>query len=240
MSISFDAAYMRNYQAYQQAIAKAGASATSAVFSIQADEAAAAEESGDAAEAVQSLDEFKKDFYAFIDSVSIHPSQAQARRSVVIHDGAFEKMMNDPELKAKVEEQIKQDFAGDFGIATPAWTVASFDENGVYSGSAGGSAYLDQYNAVSANAFWSRDPVDGLGVSKMFGASSEKAEKKARKEKKREQMEQLLDHLAEKRRLQAQLSQELYYNKFNQRGDRVDMGTSQPTVQPISMFDVPL
>lgn len=152
----------------------------------------------------QTLEEFKKEFYAWLDTVPIHPSQANAAHSVSIHDKAFEKMMNDPEYKAEVEALIKREFSANF-VASPAFTTMRFDAAGVYTGTAGGSAYWGEYVKESQDAFWTNN--GGSGKSE----ASERADAKRTKQKK---LDELLDKLAEDRRLRSRDAAEDYYYRF--------------------------
>lgn len=150
----------------------------------------------------QTLEEFKKEFHAWISTVPIHPSQAGAAHSVSIHDKAFEKMMNDPEYKAEVEALIKREFSANFA-APPAFTTMRFDAEGVYTGTAGGSAYWGEYETESSGAFWTNSG----------GKSEAEARADARREK-RKKLDDLLDRLAEDRRLRNKDAAEDYYYRF--------------------------
>lgn len=151
----------------------------------------------------KTLEEFKKEFYAWIDTVPIHPSQAGAAHSVSIHDKAFEKMMNDPEYKAEVEALITREFGAAFAV-TPAFTTMRFDAEGVYTGTAGGSAHWGSYNRESSDAFWTSS---GSGKSE----AQERAEARRTKRKK---LDELMSELAADRRQRNKDAAQDYYHRF--------------------------
>ncbi len=188
MSMSISASYYQNYQAHQTAAKKENS--LSAQLSIAA--SIDVSETEDAPK--QTLAEFKKEFAQFIDSVPIHPSQAKASQSISIHDNVFEKMMNDPEYKAEIENMVREQLGASFSPADPAFCTMRPDANGVYTGSAGGSFHMDKFEAQSADAFWNR-----------------KAKDKAAKKKADEQ--KLLEQLTDKRRQQQDYLQDLFANK---------------------------
>lgn len=188
------------------------------------------EEAAAAAEQAPTLEEFKREFMALIDAMPIHPSQAGARQSISIHDKAFEKMLEDPEFAEGILEQIRSDLAADYGIASPAFCTMRFDENGVYSGSSGGSFHMDKFERESADAFWRREPVTG---STGYGKSTKEVEEESRREK-REKLEELLDILAQKRRTQARNLQESYHSRF--RSGEGGYSFESEFISPISTF----
>lgn len=127
ISLSISASYFQHYQAYQTAAKKeSSASVTASVEVSETEEAPK-----------QTLEEFKKEFSKFIDSVPIHPSQAKASLSISIHDNVFEKMMEDPEYKAEIENMVREQLGASFSPADPAFCTMRLDANGEYTGSGG-------------------------------------------------------------------------------------------------------
>lgn len=66
--------------------------------------------------APQTIDDVKKEFYDYLDSLAISPSLARTPLSVNIPDAAFEKMLADPEYKQKMKDLCARD------LCDPAWT----------------------------------------------------------------------------------------------------------------------
>lgn len=155
-----------------------------------------AQATGESVAAEQTLADYKSAFLARIDTIPIHSSQVGARQSISIPDALFEKMLADPELAGQVFSQIEADLTADF-VVPPAFTTMRFDENGVYSGSAGGSAHMSAFERESADAIWRREPVSEL--EKNAKKRAEAAEKDE-KEKKRKELAELLVTLAVQRR----------------------------------------
>ncbi|MCD8351658.1 MAG: hypothetical protein LUC93_13710 [Planctomycetaceae bacterium] len=154
--------------------------------------------------ASKALDAFKKEFHDWIDTVPVHSSQANALMSITIDDKAFEKMMVDSDFKQEVQDLIVRQLGTEFTIP-PAFTTMRIDENGVYSGTAGGSAHLDWFANESRNAFWTRGQYDDKDTS------GDKADAKRDKRKK---MEELLGKLAVERRLRRLDAAESYFYRF--------------------------
>ena len=148
--------------------------------------------------ATLTLAQYKQAFLEKIDAMPIHPSQAGAQQSISIAEALFAKMQADPELEQQVLDQIKADLGANFAVS-PAFTTMRFDENGVYSGTAGGSAYMDRFEQESADAFWRRDPSQAEKKAEKRAEEQRKVEKK----KKREALEKLLNDLALQRRQHA-------------------------------------
>lgn len=145
----------------------------------------------------QSLDEYKQKIAAAISAMPIHPSQANARQSVSIHDNAFEKMMNDPELEGKILGELQESFAADFSPCDPAYCHISYDAEGQYNGWSAGSFWGDEYETKSADAFWKKDGDN----------AAEKAVDKRREER------QLLDELLEKRQARLEDMRASFFEK---------------------------
>ena len=96
------------------------------------------------------------------------------------------------------------------------------DADGVYSGSAGGSAHLGAFEASSSDAFWRRDPT----TSK----KEKRAEKRAQEEKirkERESLEKFLQQLADSRK---QMNSALHAKDAG-------MPVSYPTKPVMSLFE---
>lgn len=231
-TISTSMSYIQSILSYQQAAGRKSISAESAQITFEV-----SEEIGEAEDKQQTLEEFKQEFYKFIDSVPIHPSQAGARHSVSIHDKAFEKMMNDPEFKAEVEGLIRREFSGDFSIASPAFCTMRFDENGVYTGTAGGSAHMGKFETEAADAFWRKEPAAGtqnVDQDSFWKRDSKKSAKEKAKEK-REEMDKLLERLAEKRQQHADILQENYLKQFHP--GYYGSTVKHAVTQPVSLLD---
>ncbi|MCD8139502.1 MAG: hypothetical protein LUE17_06960 [Planctomycetaceae bacterium] len=150
------------------------------------------------------LDAFQKEFHDWLDTVPVHISQSNALMSITIDDKAFEKMMVDADFKQEVQDLIVRQLGAEFAVP-PAFTTMRIDENGVYSGTAGGSAHLGWFANESRNAFWTR------GQHGERDTSADKAEAKRNKRKK---LEELLGKLAEDRRLRRLDAAENYFYRF--------------------------
>lgn len=66
--------------------------------------------------ASQTVDDVKKEFYAYLDSLPISPGLARTPLSVNITEAAFEKMLADPEYKQKMKDLCARD------LCDPAWS----------------------------------------------------------------------------------------------------------------------
>lgn len=191
-------------QIQQQILAQAKQNAAASSSTTEADAAA---ESAAAEQQPKTLEEFKKDFYEYINSIPLHPSQQNARHSISISDQAFQKMMDDPEYKAEVEYILEREMGANFAVP-PAFTTMTWDANGEYSGTAGGSAHMDKFETLSSDAFWKREP------------GTDEASKRADK---RKEIDKLLEELLARR--QQQLS-DLRDNFFGLMGDTAKTGYS--------------
>ena len=178
--------------------------ARGATFTIATASMVAATESDETVPASQTIEEYKQDFMAKIQAISIHPSQAGARQSISIADGLWAKMQADPELEKQVLAQIESDLTAAFAVE-PAFTTMRFDENGVYAGTAGGSAHMAHYEREAADAFWKRGSAPATGSS---SKDDEAKARKAQRKERREKTEKLLDELAAQRRQAYQAAQE--------------------------------
>lgn len=177
-------------------------------------------------EAGFTLDEYKSAFLEKIDSMTIHPSQAGARQSISIAEELFAKMRADPELEQRVLSEIEEGLGANFAVP-PAFCTMRFDENGVYSGTAGGSAYMDAFEKEASDAFWRREPASASVVK------SDKDTEKTRREEKREKakmLEEYLYELAVQRRLDRQAMQTSYRDVVRGEADYVVGPT--PVVKP--------
>lgn len=193
MNISLtQSSYFANYGI--SAARKAAASFSETVQTIQAAPEAAAV-------VPQSIDEYKQAFMAKIEAIAIHPSQTGARQSISIAEGLWTKMQADPELEQQVLSQIESDLSANF-VVSPAFTTMRFDENGVYSGTAGGSAHMASYERESSDAFWRREPTSVR--EEKNDAQTRREERKERRKK----MDELLDELAAQRRLTLRAAQD--------------------------------
>ena len=192
--------YSQKYAYMARQFATAASGETVRAENAAAIIAAATVSSAAPAEAPQtSLEDYKREFYGKIDAMPIHPSQAGTRQSISIAPELFDKMRNDPELEQKVLTQIEADLAANY-VVSPAFATMRFDADGEYSGSAGGSAYMGEFEKEASDAFWRREPS---GKAQDLKALDEKRAEEKRREKKlqeRQQMEELLNSLAEQRR----------------------------------------
>ncbi len=180
----------------------------------------------------QTLDQFKSDFFAWLDTVPIHPSQANAHHSVSIHDNVFQKMMDDPEYNQKIRDDLVGGFAADYSIAGPAFSYSSWDENGEYHGASGGSAHLGKYEAMSSGANWKKD---GISIRKEAEAKEEEKALAEKKAKRKAEMEEYLNELALQRRQIASQSREKFSNYMS--GTYQTPTTKPITPTPMSLFE---
>lgn len=185
----------------------------------------------------RTLEEFKREFYEAIDSLPMHPSQAGAHHSISIHEKAFEKMMADEGLREEILEQIRINFAGDYTIAPPAFTTIRFDENGAFSGTAGGSAHMGVFVRESADAFWRKDSV-APGANRKSEARAADERRKEKKAKEKKVLDELLDRLARNRRLASRQSGELYRERFDpEYGGQANIPAPEPLSSLTSILD---
>ena len=199
----------------------------SAFAAVMLHAAAGAGESGEVVmeDAGLSLEEYRKAFLEKIDSMAIHPSQTGARQSISIAEELFAKMQSDPELEREVLSQIEEGLGANFAVP-PAFCTMRFDENGVYSGTAGGSAHMGAFEEESADAFWRREPSSST-------AGTDREAEKMRREEKREKakkLEKYLHELAVQRRLDRQAMQTDYRNVLEGEADYIEGPT--PVVKP--------
>ena len=183
--------------------------------------AASAEAEDKAAAPALSLDEYKQAFHAKIDSYAIHPSLSGMRQSITIAPELYEKMMNDPELEAKVLGQIEETLTTAWpypAIGAPAFCATSFDADGEYSATSGGSAHLGKFEAMSANAAWRYEPT--ASVATAMSKDDEKSAEAA-KVKKKKKIEELLNNLAQQRRENMRAMQDAYRKKVSGEADYV-------------------
>ncbi|MCC8108392.1 MAG: hypothetical protein LIQ30_04955 [Planctomycetes bacterium] len=208
-----------------------GATTASASVTISASTGtAAADSAADTQE--QTLEQFKSDFFAWLDSVPIHPSQANAQRSMSIHDNVFQKMMDDPEYNQKFRDDIVESFSFAYPYNGTAFSYSSWDENGEYHGASGGSAHLGKYEAMSAGANWKKD---GISVRKEAEAKENEKAAEEKKAKRKAELEEYLTELALQRRQIASQSQEKFANYMS--GAYQTPTTKPITPTPMSMFE---
>lgn len=190
MSMTINSSSMRSMSAYYQQAAK-NAQAVKDEFKVAV--SATAETEAVAEPEAKTLEQYKQEIAAKIGQMPIHPSQANARQSVSIHDNVFQKMMDDPEYEAEILGELETGFMANFGIAEPAFCTARWDANGEYSGTAGGSAYLGEYEKESSDAFWKREPS-----------------RKNKAQEKKDEISKFLEELYERKRQQKADMQENY------------------------------
>lgn len=163
------------------------------------------------------VQEYKQAFLAKVDAFGIAANLAGTRHSVTIAPELYEKMMNDPELEARVLGDIEETLTTPwpYAYAVPAFCAVSFDADGRYSASSGGSAHMEKYESMSANAAWRYEPDTTI--------SSRDEEKKAAeaKLKKKKKLEKMLDDLALHRRESMRAMQQAYRQKLAGEADYV-------------------
>lgn len=104
-----------NYmQLYSQYAAKQSgrSSETSVEVSVTIEETTSTE----TASQPQTIDDVKKEFYSYLDSLAISPGLSNTSISVNITEAAFEKMLVDPEYKQRMKDLCARD------LCDPAWT----------------------------------------------------------------------------------------------------------------------
>jgi len=190
MSMTINSSSMRSMANYYQQAAK-NAQAVKDEFKVAVSATTGTE--AVAEPETRTLEQYKQEIGAKISQMPIHPSQASTRQSVSIHDNVFQKMMDDPEYEAEILGEVQTGFMADYSIATPAFATARWDADGVYSGSAGGSAYLGEYEKESSDAFWKREPSG-----------------KSKAQEKKDEINRFLEELYERKRQQKTDLQENY------------------------------
>ncbi len=114
----------------------------------------------DVTPAAPTVEDVKKEFAAFLDSLEI--TQRGTAISVSVSDSAWEKMAADPEYKQKMMDLCKRDLcdpAWDVKVPSPAVTNIRIDADAQeeYLASGYGSAYADKAKtANTGNSFWTR------------------------------------------------------------------------------------
>jgi len=96
----------------QSAMGKADKGSTAnADFSVNVTEVEVVEKTGEP----QTVEDVKKEFYDYLDSLSVSPGLSTTPISVNITEAAFEKMLADPEYKQKMKDLCARD------LCDPAW-----------------------------------------------------------------------------------------------------------------------
>ena len=140
----------------------------------------------------EKLEAFKKEIWKEIDSLSWGSSI-----SIQITDGAFEKMMNDPEFKNKMMNLIKEDARGSHMMC--GGTLININENGFY-----GYYYMADH-AKEANTAFEAHSKD---------KNSFYAKKIAKKKKYEELLEERwLEREKQRERLDKEYVDKLYFNR---------------------------
>ena len=145
----------------------------------------------------QTIDDVKKEFYDYLDSLPISPGLGNSPISVNITDAAFEKMLADPEYKQKMKDLCKRD------MCDPAWSKLPPSGMQITIDADCPEEYLaTSWNApdggrnVDRNGFWTK------------GAKDKKAARKA--QEKREMLEFLQEKADQRKRLANERVQAAY------------------------------
>lgn len=195
MSIHFPtASYLQQFAAARQDRNQAGSFSTE--FSITATtKTTAAEE----VQAEQTLDDVKKEFSAYLDSLAISPGLKNTPINVTISDAAFERMLTDPDYKQRMMDLCKRD------MCDPAWNAGNapkymhvqitHDTNNQYNHEFVSHSYNydtgPNYEAETRNAFWSKKAKKS--------DDSQKIREKRLEEKK--QLEAIMQSIQDRRKM---------------------------------------
>lgn len=170
----------------------------------------------------RTIDDVKKEFYDFLNSLQVAPGLAGANPSVSVTEGAFQRMLDEPEFMQQMKDLCVRD------LCDPAWnsmpagarptgshTTITDGSNGQepYLASSWGSAYDDKMKGAKSNSFWSHR------------SDKKKQADKAAQEKSRERKE-MLEMLQERAAVRKQALETRY-------GE--DVGPA-PVATPYSLF----
>ncbi len=189
---------MSTYQYYMQNIQKSSGAASGKSSAATAETTASVEFSvditvEDVTPVAPTVEDVKKEFAAFLDSLEI--TQRGTAISVSVSDSAWEKMAADPEYKQKMMDLCKRDLCDpnwDVTVPSPAVTNIRIDADAEeeYLASGYGSAYADKAKtANTGNSFWTRR-------SERHQAALEDMQKQANE---RREMMQLLQNRVDQR-----------------------------------------
>ena len=151
----------------------------------------------------QTLDDVKKEFYDYLDSLPISAGLGNTPINVTISDAAFERMQTDPEYKQRMKDLCKRDLCdpgwnnrGAMGPPTYMHIQITPDTDNKYNSeylatSYNSGATSSNFKSESENSFWSRR-------TKKREEAEEMREKRLEE---REAFERLLGRLREQRAL---------------------------------------
>lgn len=141
----------------------------------------------------QTVDDVKKEFYDYLDSLPIGPGLSRTALSVNITDAAFEKMLADPEYKQRMKDLCARD------LCDPAWSKISPSAMNINIDADCEEEYLstswnhpDMGHKANSDGFWTRRTKNNQSARKV-------QEKRA--QEKREMLQFLQEKADERKRL---------------------------------------
>ncbi len=145
----------------------------------------------------RTVEDVKREFYDFVESLPIHPMLYNTPRSLSVSEGAFERMLNEPEFMEDMKDTYQR------AMNDPNWSALPLPPAGIhttitdgsdgedpYHGKSWGSAWSTTYDTLSEGSFWSS------------GTRNDTAAKEAQEKRVREKRElnEIMDALAAERR----------------------------------------
>lgn len=152
----------------------------------------------------RTLEDVKREFYSYLDSLAIDPGLSRASLSVTVTDAAFEKMLANPEYERKMKDLCARD------LCDPGWTkaagmgipasacVITIDPNREEEYLASSYSYPAARSKADGDSFWSRR------------TKNDKAAKKAQ-EKRNAEKQLLAESLQERAAARNVLLRGLFY-----------------------------
>lgn len=148
----------------------------------------------------RTLEDVKKEFYDFLDSLQTSAGLSKTPINVTVSDAAFERMLDDPEYMQRMKDLCRRDLcdpAWNTGSITPTYLHVNITDN---TDNEFGSEYVchsynydrgPNYEAETANSFWSKNTGKN--------DESKKIREKRREEK--EMLELLLDRAQQRKEM---------------------------------------
>lgn len=145
----------------------------------------------------RTVDDVKKEFHAYLDSLPISPGLARTPLSVNITDKAFEKMLADPEYEQRMKDLCARD------LCDPAWSTIPVKAINIQIDADCGEEFL----ATSWNSPAAADNANPDGFwTRRTKKRAEQKEEEERAREKREMLERLEEAYSERRKLSNDLS----------------------------------
>lgn len=198
MNITFGNSIGYSYATLQATIQAKSATGTDKIgadFSVSVTSVTATEEPAE-----RSVDDVKKEFSDYLDSLQISPGLSNAAISVNISEAAFEKMLADPGYMRKMEDLCKRDLCDPAwgNPITPSAIVVTIDADVPEEYLGTSYNHPDLRGKANSDGFWTR-------------RTDKKTEKKEREERARDKRA-MLEFLQERADARKRMSREMFAN----------------------------